>query len=135
MISNFDEFYQAIKDSDYEMTAENLSMAESTILKVLVATADDEQIKPAHDVLSNYFGLVLPHQQLVEILQADLDLAMEVFTGGISDTCQRDILINTVTRKIGAGVWPCYGDSREYSKKFFEELPAHVEKVGGKMVT
>ena len=134
MISNFQECYKAIQDSDYMMTADNLSLAEQTLLRVLVAGASDELV-PAEDVLSDYFGIQLPRTLLSEILQNDLDLAMETFTNGISDTCQRDVLITAVLRRIGAPEWPVYGDGKEAAQKFFKVLPEFVEKAGGKMVT
>lgn len=134
MITNFQEFYQAIKDSDYTMTADNLSLAEQTLLRVLVAGASEELV-PAEDVLSDYFGIQIPRSLLSEILQNDLDLAMETFTNGISDTCQRDILITAVLKRLGAPDWPTYGDGKEASEKFFKALPEFVEKAGGKMVT
>lgn len=135
MIKNFDEFYEAIKASDYELTAENLSTAEQTILKVLVATATDEQLKPALDVLCDYYGISIPRDVLIELLQGHLDLAMETFTHGISDTCQREILIGRLLNKIGAPWWPCYGDGKEVYANFIKELPTFLEKVGGKLVT
>lgn len=135
MITNFDEFYEAIKASDYEMTAENLSMAEATLLKVLVSTGTEEQLAPAIDVLSDYYGIEIPRNVLVELLQANLDLAMETFTGGISDTCQRELLAHALLRKIGAPEWPCYGDSKEAYNKFIADLPGHLAKVGGKVVS
>ena len=134
MITNFDEFYEAIKASDYQLCAENLSMAEQTVLKVLVSTGTEEQLQPAVNVLSDYYGIEIPREVLVDLLQANLDLAMETFTHGISDTCQREILVLTLLRKIGAPEWPCYADGDGAFKTFIATLPSYLEKVGGKMV-
>ena len=135
MIKDFDEFFVAIEKSDYEMTAENLSFAEQTVLKVLVSTASTNQLKAAHDVLSDYYGITVPQDTIIASLQDDLMLAMEVFTGGIRDTCQREILIDKVLKQIGSKPWPCYGEGKEAFNTFISALPAHLEKVGGKLVT
>ena len=134
MITDFDEFYEAIKASDYQMTADNLSVAEATLLKVLVSTGTEEQLKPAMDVLEDYYGITIPREVLVELLQSNLDLAMETFTHGISDTCQRELLIGALLRKIGSRDWPCYGDGKMAYEKFMEILPSQLEKVGGRLV-
>lgn len=134
MISNFDDFYAAIKASDYSMDASNLSMAEQTILKVLVSTGTDDDLSGAVRVLENYYGVSIPRECLVEILQADLNLAMETFTKGIGDTCQRELLMSALLKKIGAPEWPCYGDGHDAYTNFMEILPSYLEKVGGKLV-
>ena len=134
MIKNFDEFYQAIKDSDYTLSAENLSIAEQMILKVMVSIGTDEQLMPAADVLHDYYGIEIPHETLVGLLQENLDLAMEVFTGGICDTCQRELLIDALLRKINAPDWPCNGDGPEVFNSFISILSERLERVGGKMV-
>jgi hypothetical protein len=134
MITNFDKFYQAIKDSDYTLTAANLSMPEQMVLKVLVSIGSDEQLMPAVDVLHDYYGVDIPRDILVGLLQDNLDLAMEVFTGGIRDTCQRELLIDALLRKINAPSWPRNGDGQEIFNSFISILSERLERVGGKLV-
>jgi len=88
-----------------------------------------------HDMLSDYFGLVLPNEFLVELLSSNINLLNEVVTGGITDTCARDDFILCITRKLGVVNWPTYGDGEKAFDEFFPIFAAAVEKIGGKVLT
>ena len=133
MITNFEEYFAAQKASNWELQAENLSMAEQLVLRALVSCWGNEELKPAKDVLSDYYGIEIPNQVLIEIFHADLELAAENATHGISDTCQREILIDTVLKKIGSRAWPINGEGEEVFNQFISDLPKKLEAVGGKL--
>jgi len=135
MITNFEEYFAAQKASGWELTANNLSMAEQLVLKTLVSCWTSEDLKPAKDVLSDYYSITVPDQLLIELFQNDLDLAAENATNGISDTCQREILVLQLLRKIGCPDWPTYADGDEAFSNFIKELPKFLEAVGGKLET
>lgn len=134
MITNFEQFADAKEASDWEMTEENLSEAERLTLKVVVSTWDTEQLQDAMDVLNDYYAMEVPAPFIKEILACDLDLAMEVATGGIRDTCQRDLLVDSVLKKIGMRAWPCNYEGKETFIKFAQDLKAKLESIGGKII-
>lgn len=133
MITNFEEYFAAQKASNWELQAENLSMAEQLVLRALVSCWGDEELRPTKDVLSDYYCLEIPNQVLIEIFHADLDLAAENATHGISDTCQRDILVSAVLKKIGSRPWPTYSEGDEVFNQFLADLPKKLEAIGGKL--
>lgn len=134
MITTFEGFLKAKDDSDWEFSADNLSVAEQTILKTVVAMWSDDDLKPAIDVLSDYFGITVPNSVLIEIFQKDLELAMENATGGIRDTCQRDILGDAVLKRAGYRSWPMYGEGTKAYEQFIEGLNSALAKIGGEYV-
>ena len=133
MITNFDQYFEAQKASDWELTADNLTMAEQLILKTLVSCWGDKELQPAKDVLADYYNIEVPNSVLVEMFHADLELAAENATNGIGDTCQREILIDSLLKKIGSRAWPIYGEGDEVFDQFITDLPKKLEAVGGKM--
>ena len=133
MITNFDQYFEAQKDSDWELTADNLTMAEQLILKTLVSCWGDKELQPAKDVLADYYSIEVPNSVLIEIFHTDLDLAAENATNGIGDTCQREILIDSLLKKIGCRSWPIYGEGDEVANKFIADLPKKLEAVGGRL--
>lgn len=133
MITNFDQYFEAQKASDWELTAGNLTTAEQLILKTLVSCWGDKELQPAKDVLADYYNIEVPNSVLIEMFHADLELAAENATNGISDTCQREILIDSLLKKIGSRTWPIYGEGDEVFNQFIADLPKKLEAVGGKM--
>ena len=69
-----------------------------------------KNLQKAKDVLKDYFDIVVPDNILVSIISSN-NLRHEVETGGITDTCQRSVLINAVVRHYGFANWPTYGDA------------------------
>lgn len=91
-------------------------------------------IQNASRVLNDYFGLSVPDSVIERVLSKDRSLFREALDGGISDTCQRDELIDAVMKEIGVGRYPCYGDSEEYKEKFSQTLSKKLIEVGGSFV-
>lgn len=135
MIKTFEEFFAAQKASAWQLYSDNLSLAEQTLLKATVAMWGEKEVEPAADVLYDYYGITVPTDLLKEVFATDLDLAVECATNGIGDTCQRELLIDAVLKKIGMRVrWPRYGDGAEVYKKFLAELEAAILSVNGSIV-
>lgn len=133
MIANFADFEHAVFNGSTPFSADNLSLAEQTILKSQISMAEDSQLKSAYDVLGNYYGITVPRDFLIEVMYGDLDLAMEIMTGGVSDTCQREILIDRITKKLINKPWPIYGDGDKAYEEFIKELKVAIHRIGGKM--
>ena len=62
---------------------------------------DEEMVIAASDVLRDYYGMHVSSTLQKCVLEENPDLAKEVKEGGIRDTCQREILVDAVLRKIG----------------------------------
>lgn len=91
----------------------------------LVKEIDDwptKTLENAHLAVS-YAGLTVTDDFLKQVLKNRLDLAMETFTNGINDTCQREMLIDAVVHELGINQpWPMNGTPKDVKYKFFEEL-------------
>lgn len=135
MIKNFDEFYAAIKASNFTMGPEHLTIAEQVVLKSLVSIDPEGKLQNAGTILMDFYGMFLPSQFLVEVLQENLDLAMETFTDGIGDTCQRELLVDAVLKKLGMRSWPINGDGDAAFNEFVSVLKERITTVGGTMVS
>lgn len=123
MIKNFKDVFHAIKLENWCQVDElDLSDNELLNLQNIVENWNDVDLQPAHDVLSDYFGLTVPSELLKIILVKDLNLAMEVANKCISDTCQRDLLANTIMKYIGIRRWPLIGEGEDTYAKFLTEL-------------
>ena len=134
MIKTFEDYLEAKDASDWSMTEDNLSEAERLILKVLVSTWGEEQLQSAMDVLNDYYAMEVPADFLKEIMANDLDLAMEVATDGISDTCQRELLVDAVMKKLNMRRWPCNYEGEKVFTQFANDLKQKLEGIGGKIV-
>ena len=95
---------------------------------------DEETITAASDVLHDYYGMNVPNTLLKCVLEENPDLAQEAKAGGIRDTCQREILIDAVLRKIGVRAWPTYGEGDAVFAEFVEVAQASLSKVGGRFI-
>ncbi len=107
----FDEFYDKYQSNeldgiDFTNEINNIS---------------EELLEEAHNGLSRY-GITVSNNYLKSILNKHIDLAYEVITEGISDTCQREKILNVVTYDRISMHYPCYGDTREYKKEVFSKL-------------
>lgn len=95
----------------------------------------DIAIRNAANVLNDYFCIELPESIIKEVLTEDPELYQECITDGISDTCQREILIARILPKIGIDMqWPTYGDTKEYADIFYHNLEQQVVNYGGKII-
>ena len=122
MITTFPEFFAAKKASHWRMSAEDLSPEESAALIANIGTWGEDTFKVAADQLHDWGGMVVPIQMLKEIAAGDLDLAEEIFSGGVGDTCQREILIDSVVKKMGLRSWPINIEGEAVAQAFYEQL-------------
>lgn len=107
----FDEFYDKYQSNELDsidFTNEINNIAE-------------ELLEEAHNGLSRY-GITVSNNYLKSILNKHIDLAYEVITEGISDTCQREKILNVVTYDRISMHYPCYGDTIEYKTEVFTKL-------------
>lgn len=95
---------------------------------------DEEMIIAASNVLHSYYGVEVPYTLLKCVLEENPDLAQEAKDGGIRDTCQREILVDAVLRKIGVRGWPIYGEGNAVAEEFFKVAQDALSKVGGRFV-
>jgi hypothetical protein len=99
-----------------------------------VTMVDEEMITAASDVLRDYYGVNVSNTFLKCVLEENPDLAQEVKDGGVRDTCQREILVDAVLRKIGVRSWPIYGKGNAVAEEFFKVAQDALSKVGGRFV-
>lgn len=94
----------------------------------------EEMVIAASDVLRDYYGVNVSNTFLKCVLEENPDLAQEVKDGGVRDTCQREILVDAVLRKIGVRAWPTYGEGDAVFAEFVEAAQASLSNVGGRFI-
>ena len=134
MITNFSEFLAAKRASNWALTAEDLEQQEAAALVADIQTWGDEKFASANDQLHDWFGLEVPTSLLKEVAMSDLDLAEEIYSGGVSDTCQREILIDAVLKKMGLRNWPINIEGERVAKDFLNQLHTVAPTFGVKIV-
>lgn len=91
-------------------------------LKCEIDNWSHDMLKEAHNQLS-YAGLEATDDFLKSVLKNNLDLAMETFSNGIGDTCQREQLIDMAIKEAGVSRrWPCNYEGKTVAYAFYEEL-------------
>ena len=135
MITNFNKFIAECKATYWEFSADDLSAEEKVYLRREIADWVDTHFEAADTQLQSWYGMEVPTEILKAIASADLDLAQEIYTGGIGDTCQREQLADAVLKHIGLSRWPIYGDGEEASKRFAEQLKETAPKFGIKILS
>lgn len=110
---------------------ENLTSEQIADLKNELRNAQDAEFEDVMVILHDHAGVKnVPVSVIKEILEDNLLLAMEVFSGGVGDSCQREILIDSFLKKFGVGSWPTYGASEEYKKVFYEKYAIVINEQG-----
>jgi hypothetical protein len=82
-----------------------------------------------HVMLHEYFGLVLPEQFVTELVEGDSEILEEVTEGATTDTCVRDLIIDSVAFKVCGMCWPINGDTDEYKQKFLEAFDKSIAEM------
>ena len=129
-ITSFEDLENKMEAFDYDFYAIELSEQETNLLTNLINSFGEKELSEANRVLSKYYGIKVPEDMLKEVLSKDILLAFEAYTGGISDTGQREDLIDSVLQHIGTPRWPLNMDSEEYSNKFYQELQSKYSLFG-----
>lgn len=120
-----------LTDLKYDTEIHDLPINDIISLQKNVQLLTEQDMQPAIDVLNKYYGLQVNEAIVRNIFLSNLKLAYETITGGISDTCQRDILAHALLKYMGIDMyWPTYGDSEEYSRKFHKTLKEHCDIIG-----
>lgn len=133
MITNFEQFkekYFSKENDEYTYDfIDNLKHEEIKLLKQEIMKWSDNQFMVAYDVLQSY-GMKVPQAIIKEIALSDLVIAFEIYTGGVRDTCQSSILVNSVLREINMSSWPTYGDGEKAYEDFIAKLKVEAPKFG-----
>lgn len=79
------------------------------------------------DVYYDWFGLAVSEDILNKILQ-DEEIYEECDTGGIRDTCQREIAMFALTNLMECSPWPINGDTQEYKDNWYKEFRAKCQQ-------
>lgn len=98
------------------------------------------------DMLADYFGLTLPDDFLIRVINSDIEIQEEVEAGATTDTYVREIIANAVCRhleisvpianlyrKVDSYEWPCYGDTDAYKEEFYRQLDVKLSAIGGEL--
>ena len=72
--------------------------------------------------LYDYYGLIVDENVVREVIKNNKNIAEEAMDDGIRDTCQREILIDTVLKHLNLPPWPTYGDGVADYNKFIAML-------------
>jgi hypothetical protein len=129
-ITNFEDLENKMEEFDYDFYAIEFSEEETNLLTKLINSFGEKELSEANRVLDHYYGIKIPENILKEVLSKDILLSFEAYTGGISDTGQREELIDSVLRHIGMSRWPLNMDSEEYKNKFYQELQSKYSLFG-----
>lgn len=134
MITNFKEYEEAYFSEDNKSYTydfiDNLSKEEVQSLIKEIKTWTEKDLSEGDSVLQDYYGLKVPESLLKEICVDNLNIAFEIYTQGVGDTCQRSILVKAVLSKIGMSSWPTYGEGTEALVSFMEKLKQTAPKYG-----
>lgn len=112
-----------------------------TLTKVLDVTN-------AADMLQDYFGVIVPEDFLRKAVLSDKDITESVEENYITDTMDRDSLMDIIGARLGISVsvpnlfdrfnghsYPCYGDSNEYAEDYFMQLKEKLTAIGGEVLS
>ncbi len=120
--NSFGDFADYYTSSNYEFDNMEISSESYKKIAVYIRNFTKEEISPADMVLSDYYGMEVPEEIIKQCLEKDFELAFEVFSEGIRDTCQRSILVDAVLKYIGMRSWPTYSEGDKVFADFCQEL-------------
>lgn len=123
-------------------------------LKQEVLNFTDNEVQPVKEVLHKYYRLDFPASFLKEVLSEELEIAMELKSGAITDTYVRALVFGSVMRRIKAFV-TCVNDSEKFNiirkmdfpdaffinyedekeKQVVAQIKHRISEVGGKILT
>lgn len=124
-----DEFYDS-DDWDSDFYDDKLSKEDKNTLKNIVLSWSEEELKNGHAVLADYYAMKIPSNMLKEILSNNIKLAFEVYSNGIRDTSEREVISYAVMRHIGLRTWPTNGEGNQVMKDFVQKLKETAPKFG-----
>lgn len=121
-INTFEQFVSAYEDADYDFDSMSFTPEEQKAIKRSIMNFGKEPMENADRVIADYFGLKIPHAIIKEVLTEDFEMAYEVYTDGVRDTCQRDMFMDNILRHVDVRTWPMYGEGEDVMKNFFYQL-------------
>lgn len=130
MINTFEELNAKLKAENWSLSIDDVLTGKDAIMLIaIVQQWPEEKFKNVQDMFSDYYGLSnIDCKILREICIKDLDLAFEVHTDGVRDTCVRDRIGGALMKYIGCPAWPTYGDVQEYTQTFYVLLKQQCAK-------
>lgn len=134
MIKSFVEYEELLSEVDFDFEAMSLSEQEEENLKSVIQNWTTDELKNGVDVIEDYFGLIVPERIIRSVLSNDIEMAYEVYSDGVRDTCRRDLFMDMVLKHIGVRNWPTYGESEEVYQQFKKELEQKAKENGIKFV-
>lgn len=134
MIKDFSDFVAAYSEADYDLDEMSVSQEEYENIKKDIQNFSDEIMNNAQEVFSDWYGLKVPNELIKQILSKDFDLAVEVYTGGIGDTCQRELLIDSLLRYMKMRRWPTNMEGDTVFAEFQNKLTEKVAEFGIEML-
>lgn len=124
------EHYYDNDDNDGDFYDDKVTKEDTEALKNIIVSWGEPELKNAHSVLHDYYAMKVPSQMIREILSEDIELAYEVYTDGVRDTCQRDLMIDATLRYMGLRSWPMNGEGSQAMKDFVKELKEKAQLFG-----
>lgn len=124
MIKTLDELieYQSYQIDDLEL--------DQAALKAHIMSLNDGQLSEGYRVFSDWYAVKVPESLLKELLCNNLDMAHEVYSKGVGDTCQREALMCCLLTHMKLGCWPTYGSPEEYKNEFYKKFKETAPKFG-----
>lgn len=95
-------------------------------MKRLTAVFSQECI----DVLADRTNVELTMDQFLDLMNDNKDCISTLTEFGPHDTLEREMLMDLLAYKVGAGRWPMYGDSDEFSENFRTKFQEGIARLG-----
>ncbi len=118
---------KSFMDCDDETKFDELSLEDQESLKLEIKNWPETILNDVHNVLADYFNIMVSNEIIIEAMCRDLDTAFEVWSGSARDTFVRDGIIDNVLKTMSIGHWPCNGDSDHYKKEFHKALTEKID--------
>lgn len=127
---NFETLMEMSDDKHISEVLDDLILEETLELQKEVSEWNALKFKDVIVMVNKYFNLIIPVAMIRDIAMNDLEIAYEIYMDGIGDTCQRDMLIDTILRKMGLRAWPTYGEGNQVMSEFKQKLIDTCSKFG-----
>lgn len=134
-IDNFEKFVQIYENEDYEDEPMELTAKEVEGIKNSILAFGDEPMKNADAVLADYYSMKVPHSIIKDVLSKNFELAYEVHTDGVRDTCQREIFVDAILSYIGVRSWPIFAEGEQSMREFVLTLKSKADEFGIEFIT
>lgn len=116
-------------EADWDFSIEDLDIQELKAVLRDIEYLDKDFFKGLDGMFNDYFNISnIPLEMYKKMVYSDFSLLFEIYCNAERDTAVRDVAIDALLKIIGSKPWPMYGNSKEYTDEFFENLPKLIEK-------